>query len=337
MGQLEFDRLGKEVKFAIRVVSEASLLVKTIQTESGISALSKQDRSPVTIADFASQALISKRMLDEFPQDILVAEEDAEELRSDENSTLLTQVTEFVTHHVSDATPELVCQWVDHGGGAPGVRFWTLDPIDGTKGFLRGDQYVVALALIEYGKVVMGALGCPHLGKDLTPDRNEQGSTVISVRENGTWSRSLEGGDFKRVEVSTVAAPEKAQLLLSVESAHTDLGKMNAVREALGNHQDPVRMDSQAKLAVLAGGGADLIFRLLSPSKLTYKEKIWDQAAGSLIVEEAGGRVTDLRGEPLDFSVGSELIRNTGVVVSNGLLHEAALEALKAADVLAPS
>jgi 3'(2'), 5'-bisphosphate nucleotidase len=49
-----------------------------------------------------------------------------------------------------------------HDGAAE--RYWVMDPVDGTKGFLRGDQYAVALALVERGEVVLGVLGCPNLG-----------------------------------------------------------------------------------------------------------------------------------------------------------------------------
>jgi hypothetical protein len=52
---------------------------------------------------------------------------------------------------------------------------------------------------------------------------------------------------------------------------------------------------------------------------------IWDQAAGALLVEEAGGRVSDLHGLPLDFTTGRHLLRNTGLIASNGLLHDAVL------------
>ena len=58
---------------------------------------------------------------------------------------------------------EQVCAWIDYGSQNRASRFWTYDPIDGTKGFLRGDQYVSALALIEDGRVMVGALGCPEL------------------------------------------------------------------------------------------------------------------------------------------------------------------------------
>jgi 3'(2'), 5'-bisphosphate nucleotidase len=91
-------------------------------------------------------------------------------------------------------------------------------------------------------------------------------------------------------------------------------------------------MDSQAKFAILAAGKGDVIARLLSPAKPDYREKIWDQAAGSLLVEEAGGKVTDLHGQALDFSTGRELINNRGVLASNGRLHTVILNALHELD-----
>jgi 3'(2'), 5'-bisphosphate nucleotidase len=98
---------------------------------------------------------------------------------------------------------------------------------------------------------------------------------------------------------------------------------------ALGIAAEPVRMDSQAKYSVLAAGKGDLLLRLLSPSMPDYREKIWDQAAGSLVVEEAGGRITDLNGRSLDFSTGRTLENNRGILASNNLLHDAALQALR--------
>ena len=88
-------------------------------------------------------------------------------------------------------------------------------------------------------------------------------------------------------------------------------------------------MDSQAKYAVLAAGGGELLLRLISEKAPDYKEKIWDQAAGLIVVEQAGGVVTDLDGKPLDFSQGRSLAQNRGVVVSNGLLHETVLAGLR--------
>jgi 3'(2'), 5'-bisphosphate nucleotidase len=88
-------------------------------------------------------------------------------------------------------------------------------------------------------------------------------------------------------------------------------------------------MDSQAKYAVLAAGQGDLMLRLLSASQPNYREKIWDQAAGSRVLEEAGGQITDLDGKPLDFTTGRSLRDNRGILASNHLLHTAALSALR--------
>lgn len=81
----------------------------------------------------------------------------------------------------------------------------------------------------------------------------------------------------------------------------------------------PVRMDSQCKYAALARGEACIYLRL--PTRKHYEERIWDHAAGWLIVREAGGLVTDTRGKELDFSVGRTLRDNLGVVASNGVQH----------------
>ena len=71
------------------------------------------------------------------------------------------------------------------------------------------------------------------------------------------------------------------------------------------------------------------MLRLLSPNQMDYREKIWDQAAGLICLQEAGGTVTDLDGKALDFTQGRRLESNRGVLASNGYLHDAALEALR--------
>ncbi len=313
-----------EAAFALLAVREAALLCAEIQREA-VRRLDKQDRSPVTAADFASQATVAWRLAEAFPDDPLVAEEGAEDLRRPEGAPVLEMVTAYLRRLFPEATAEEACAWIDRGLGRPEGRFWALDPIDGTKGFLRGDQYAVALALLEAGRVVVAALGCPALGLDLQPGT---GSLWLAVRGAGAWALSMDGRERRRVQVSQEQDPRRARLLRSFEAAHTDADLVARVAERLGSQAAPVRMDSQAKYAVLAGGGGELMLRLLSPKRPDYREKIWDQAAGSLLVKEAGGRVSDLRGEPLDFTAGRELRNNVGVVASNGHLHEAALRAL---------
>ena len=228
-----------------------------------------------------------------------------------------------------------MCEWIDHGTAEPARRFWTVDPIDGTKGFLRGDQYVVALALIEDARVQIGVLGCPRLPLQrlvsLPEDEktSEAGCLVVAARGQGTWATSLDQADqFVRLQASLCTDPSLARLLSSVEADHTNHDKIAGFIRAMGIQIQAVRMDSQAKYALLAAGQGELLLRLLSPRRPDYHEMIWDQAAGSIVIEEAGGRVTDLHGMLFDFSQGRTLARNQGVLASNGRLHEAALQAL---------
>jgi len=319
-----------ETGFAVDAARRAAELVRTVQREMVTPALTKDDRSPVTVADFAAQALVGRLLGEAFPGELLVGEERADQLRRPEGRGALEQVTRFVARAVPEATPEAVCRWIDRGGAEPGERFWTLDPVDGTKGFLRGEQYVVALALVVEGRVKLGVLGCPNLTGGATPDFGGPGSLLVASRGQGTWTAPLAGGEYTRLTASRRDNPAEARLLRSVESGHTDVGGVNKLVEALGVKADPVLMDSQAKFAVLAAGAGDVLVRLLSPSRPDYREKIWDQAAGGLVVEEAGGRVSDLDGKPPDFTHGRTLAANRGVLATNGRLHDAVLAALTA-------
>ena len=86
---------------------------------------------------------------------------------------------------------------------------------------------------------------------------------------------------------------------------------------------------------VVARGEADIYLRL--PTRADYREKIWDHAAGALIVTEAGGVVTDISGRPLEFHHGRELANNRGVIVTNGPLHSRVIEAIQSLGIGAGS
>ncbi len=320
-----------KVRFAIAAVTEAAQLVRRVQSEMVVKALAKEDKSPVTVADFAAQALIGKRLEETFPEMGFVGEESSETLRTDAGRQTLVQITRFVRSSIPDATEEDICQWIDRGTGEPTNNFWTLDPVDGTKGFLRGDQYAVALAYLRDGVVRVGALGCPELAAGARPDKGGAGSLLVARRTNGTFVRSLneEHASWRRLNVSKCAVVSEARLLRSVEKKHTNTGSISQLVARLGITANPVPMDSQAKYAVLAAGGGEANLRLLSPSRLDYREKIWDQAAGSILVEEAGGRVSDLDGKPLDFSLGRTLANNRGILATNSHLHNDLLDGLR--------
>jgi 3'(2'), 5'-bisphosphate nucleotidase len=130
--------------------------------------------------------------------------------------------------------------------------------------------------------------------------------------------------------VSSIEDRGNARILRSFESGHTNVSQIDLFTQAMGVVTEPVRLDSQAKYVLLAAGHGDLYLRLLSANQPDYRERIWDQAAGSLLVAEAGGQVTDLHGKELDFSTGRNLENNRGILASNKRLHASALHALRA-------
>jgi 3'(2'), 5'-bisphosphate nucleotidase len=324
------DDKSLEVKTAIRAMTMASALCEKVRRElAGGESILKSDKSPVTIADYGSQAIICKFIKEAFPRDTIVAEEDSKELRKPIHSKILKQVTHYVNEFIPDASPEAVCSWIDFSSQVLTDRFWALDPIDGTKGFLRGDQYAIALALIENGLTKSGILACPNLYVDKDQPHGKRGCFFLALRGKGSVQMDIDGGNQQSLSVSKVTDPSKATITESVESDHADHLFHQRLAQKLNISKPLLPMDSQAKYGIVARGEATIYLRVPSPSDPGYKEKIWDHAAGSIIAEEAGGRVTDIFGHPLDFSCGIKMGKNHGVVVTNGILHDIILEALK--------
>ncbi len=321
-------RHERELAAGIDAVRAAARVCRTVaQRLVSADTLSKKDQSPVTVADFASQAIVCRGLERAFPGDPVVGEEDATELRG--ASLALRESVQRAVAAELGGDPGLtpVLSWIDRGRAhADGPRYWTLDPIDGTKGFLRGEQYAVALALIEAGEVVVGLLGCPNL-----PDgAGGRGVLFTAVRGEGTrrhplWESALVEG--KPVSVATVRRASEARFCESVESAHSDQDQSALIVARLGITAEPYRIDSQCKYAAVAEGDASIYLRL--PTKQEYREKIWDHAAGKLVVEEAGGRVTDADGEPLNFRTGRTLAVNRGVVATCGPIHDEVIAAIR--------
>lgn len=319
-----------ERQVAIEAVILACQLCRGVrETLVSDETLAKKDKSPVTVADYGAQALVSAALAAAFPADPLVGEEDATDLRSEENAELREKVVAAVTRVSPELATEEILAAIDRGnypGGGTG-RHWTLDPIDGTKGFLRNEQYAVALALIEDGEVVLGVLGCPNLPVSRNVSDVEMGCLFVAVRGEGAFQQALSGGEARPIRVTDVADPARASFCESVESGHSSHGHAAEIAALLGVTAAPIRMDSQAKYASVGRGDASIYLRL--PTRAGYEEKIWDHAAGLIVIEEAGGQVTDTTGKRLDFSLGRTLRENTGVVATNGKLHEQVVAAVR--------
>ncbi len=317
--------MNEELTAAVAAVTAAAHLCRAVQADIP-HALDKADRSPVTVADFAAQAVIGEHLRRVFPDIPLLGEEDAAALREPENAALAEQVIGRARAVLPDLDGPAVLAAIDRGThrGGPQGAHWVLDPIDGTKGFLRGQQYAVALALVVDGEPVIGVLGCPNLPAD-----GGAGCLFVAERGAGTRQIDLETGRARPVQVARPETLAECSFCESVEKAHSDQSASARVAADLGITAAPLRIDSQCKYGVVARGDAAVYLRL--PTRADYIEKVWDHAAGALVVTEAGGRVSDVDGRPLDFSRGRLLDRNRGVVATCGPFHDQVLAAVSRA------
>ncbi|GAA5865191.1 hypothetical protein JCM1840_003938 [Sporobolomyces johnsonii] len=343
---------AQEQQVAISAVLKASLVAQKVQDQLiGSGGVQKKDKSPVTVGDYTSQALISSLLFAHFPSDQIVGEEDSSELQTPENSTTKANIVRLANEALSEVLPvaEEEAAWapvkaqggeksekewldiIDRGnstGGKEG-RHWALDPIDGTKGFLRGGQYAVCLGLLKDGEVVLGVMGCPNLPVDPKQPEGEKGALFVAVKGQGAFQRSFTSPTLTPIRMASLPSLSAASFCESVEAGHSDHGTNARIAALLGITKDSVRMDSQAKYCSIARGDGDIYLRL--PVSETYEEKIWDHSSGSLLVAEAGGIVSDMHGKPLDFSLGRTLKGNKGVVAAHRDWHAKVIEAVKQA------
>ncbi|KAM7252129.1 hypothetical protein ACFE04_024012 [Oxalis oulophora] len=321
---------------------------------------SKDDDSPVTVADWSVQAIVSWILSQFFGKNVsIVAEEDVQALSKPESAGLLKSVVKTVNDCLMEApkfglySPNKALEDSEvleaikrcNSTGGPKGKHWVLDPVDGTLGFVRGDQYAVALALIEDGKLVIGVLGCPNypmkkewLNYDHNPSetlsrsrkKREEGCVMYARRGSGkAWMHPLIHGNenlqwpdsAQRILVSSIDDPSLATFCEPVEKANTNHTFSTGVAHDVGLRNQPLRVHSMVKYAAIARGDAEVFMKF---SRSGYKEKIWDHAAGVVIVEEAGGVVTDAGGRPLDFSRGVYLEGlDRGIIVCSGAtLHD---------------
>lgn len=329
-----------EKKIAELAVKRASRLAKLVADSHAVGSITKADQSPVTIADFGAQAIIIGALKHVFPNDRVVGEEDADDLRKDPKlrDTVWKLVLEATAHDSWQSeigaldTPEAMMDSIDWGSynGGPKGRMWALDPIDGTKGFLRRGQYAVCLALVIDSEVVVGTIGCPNLPLDYkNTSATESGVLFSAVEGEGAFQAPLfSSGAATKIQFNPITEPSAGTFCESVEAGHSAHGTQAAIAKALGITKPSVRMDSQAKYCSIARGDGDIYLRL--PVSATYEEKIWDHAAGNVLIREAGGVVTDMHGNKLDFGVGRTLKNNKGVIAAAKAVHAEVLEAVKA-------
>ncbi|MET0151227.1 MAG: 3'(2'),5'-bisphosphate nucleotidase CysQ [Candidatus Binatia bacterium] len=254
-----------ELDLAIGAAREAGGIVRSLYG-TGLPAVEKGDRgdSPLTAADTRANEALRRAIRRAFPHDGWLSEESR------------------------DTADRLAKR-----------RVWIVDPLDGTKEFMRTiPELAVCVALVEDG--------VPIVGVTYNPIREEMFAAARGVGAtcNGT-----------PIRVSEVAELTRAMLLAS--RSETERGEWDGFR---GRFRIDVCGSVAYKLSLIATGQADATF------SLTPKNE-WDVCSSACIVECAGGRVTDLAGRPLRYNRANPKL--TGVIASNGLLHEPLLELVR--------
>ncbi|XP_057961225.1 putative PAP-specific phosphatase, mitochondrial [Malania oleifera] len=357
-----------ELQAAVDIVERACHLcvdVKSSLFSTDGRVLEKNDQTPVTVADFGVQALVSLELHKLFPSIPLVAEEDSAFLRSN-------NLADFVVHAVSNKvsfedesfTHSDVLDAIDRGGkGAfsfesKPATYWVLDPIDGTRGFLKGSEalYVVGLALIIEGEIVLGVMGCPNFQQDFSNKSvtdvlkceaipsGSPGIIMIAHVGCGTWMRKLSymvdatsrvHDSWTRCFVDGCRLVHQARFCIP-DSQVWELLPLSAVfnsttnADIIGEREIlllPTCCGSLCKYLMVASGRASVF---ILQAKIQTIIKAWDHAVGMICVYEAGGKVTDWKGSLLDLA-GDQAERRViypsgGVLVTNGNLHSKILE-----------
>jgi 3'(2'), 5'-bisphosphate nucleotidase len=190
-----------------------------------------------------------------------------------------------------------------------GARMWIVDPIDGTRGFARKNgEFSVMIALLDQGQAVVGVVLEPVSGR-----------LTYATRGGGCWRRDGKDSTAQRCQVRPIQDIKEAVLTQS----HTRTPSRQASLVAL---LQPARVletySAGIKLAQVARGEADVYLN-------TYPQvNDWDICAGHILVEEAGGQLSDLQGQPIHY--GQEPGQRAGLLASNGRLHEQVLAVTRA-------
>jgi len=187
-------------------------------------------------------------------------------------------------------------------------RAWMIDPLDGTTGFIDGNgDFAVQIGLSENGECVLGVVYQPLTGV-----------LYRAVSGGGAWIERPDQ-DPERVRVSD--HHEISEMRLAASRSHRS-PRMDKVVKTLGLKDEVLRGSVGIKVGLIVEQQCDVYIHL-SP-----RTKQWDTCAPEVILNEAGGRITDLFGKPLRYNRAQVQNRN-GVVASNGAAHDVIIELLQ--------
>lgn len=320
--QLNIERLAP----IIDAMEQAVHLTSTVQ-EKYLVRHEKAGHEPVTIGDYGAQAILCRALQQHFPDDAVVAEESGKQfldvVSAEQRALIVALVSEVLGLSVTEA--QLV-EWLNFGQDRDAARAWVIDPIDGTKGFLRQERYAIACGLVEGQRAIAGLMACPNY-----PTEDNKG-LLFMAGDGQALARPMAGGAAEALRVSSRV--EGAGLLTaeSMEDSHVDRAILQHVYDKLGISAEARRSDGMGKYGMVARGEVDLYMRI--PKQHGRKAKIWDHVAGVAVLEAAGGKVTDKDGKALNFLERPTLDSSIFVIATNGHIHDAVIAALQEVEIV---
>lgn len=312
-----------ELQPILQTVREAARLCHTVQ-DHYLQRREKTDHEPVTLADYGVQALLARTLHEHFPKDAIVAEENAAEFLTAVPPDQRTEIARLLADILRESVTESdILAWLDAGDKPTAARTWIIDPVDGTAAFLSRRGYAIAIGAVEDGRAVAGVLGCPDYPM---PDSTE--GRLFFAAEGQAFSSPLERHTPTPIHVSAHDHPTLIQIVEGMESARVDQTLIQHIYDQLGLNQTAIlRSDGQVKYGMIACGDGDVYLRI--PADHQRRAYVWDHAAGVAILEAAGGKVTDFRGNPLDFHECPVLDGTKFIIITNGNFHDPILAALR--------
>lgn len=288
-------RFEKELKIAIDTVKTAVKITEYF-SDFGFKSFQKKDNSPVTLADYASQFFITDKIVQNFPEDQIIAEETNE-------INLAPNELSIIKSCFDDLNIDVELDFKQKNLKAE--RQWTVDPIDGTKGFQKRLSYAVGIGLMDKSQPQICVIGVPNFKKEVT-------AIFIAEKERGS-KVSYNGKEFLPIRVSRQNNLSESLMCHSLHYDEPWVMKF-AIKANISRF---IQMDSMAKFCLVANGSADLYIKPLSKERSFS----WDFLPGTLLVSEAGGTVSDLLGNPLKFLNEKTLASTPGLIASNSFIH----------------
>lgn len=289
---------SRESKLAIKLGKEACRIPEWFRTH-GFSSFEKNDKTPVTLADLATQIYIINSLKETYPDDNIIAEEEGTIIdnRAKDIITNCFQKLEIEIDNIKDV--------VNYRGGSLN-RQWTIDPIDGTQGFVEGLSYAIGIGFMVDSIPTACAI--------TVPSYDHRGLALFSAEKGKGAQASYGGAIFQNIKVSKTA---KISDFVLCQSLHYDKPWVTKLAQKLGI-RNSIRIDSMLKFCKVADGSADLYIKPIDPEHSFS----WDYMPGILIIEEAGGKITDIQNEPLWVENDRVGWTAPGIVASNGIAHE---------------